>query len=176
MKFTVNEKIGVVGSGILVLLMGFIGTLIYHSLRQWSDTERWIHHAQESVRQIEGIYSSVVSAESAVRAYVITGRQDFLAPYQKTVDGLGQQLRSLRQIEGDDSEQAKRAAVLTSLVKRRLATLTSAINLRQEHGSDASRRLTATGQGARLTAEVHAVVEEMVRSDRNHLRKWKLVS
>ncbi|MDD5627809.1 MAG: PAS domain S-box protein [Elusimicrobia bacterium] len=178
MKSNPNLRFGAWGVGILVLLLGSLGSLLYRTLHQWSEAENHVAHIQESIAESEKIRALVSAAESSVRAFTITGQDEALRPYRDAFQELDRGLASLTlaQHETDHPDHLKRLEALKGLVARRRAAFFETISARRERGFTAAQNLLLTGRGTRLTAEIGAVIAGLQAAERDELQRWGLVT
>ncbi len=174
MNFNFNPKLSAAGGGLLILLMVFLSGQLYHNLGQWKNSDNKLRHIQNSLQAADGIYSSVVTAESAVRAYAITGRPESLRPFDKTIADLRRQLQFLRLTEKEHPDQLKPLETLADLLKKRQAVFQESILSRRTLGFDAARLRTLTGKGSRLTAAIRAAIGVIQETERGDLKDLDL--
>jgi CHASE3 domain sensor protein len=132
-------------------------------------------------QQFTELMAHLADAETGVRGYVITGREDFLEPYTGGAAGAGTALAQLRQLTADNPGQQQRLAEMTPLIEQRLAGLRERIATRRDNGFDAAakemtlgggkdvmdniRRLVAAGDGAEAALLDRRAAEARASSD-----------
>ncbi|MDD2804619.1 MAG: response regulator [Elusimicrobiales bacterium] len=174
MNLKLNSKTSAVAAGLVFLVMAGLAGLLYQNLSQWRDSETQIRHTRDSIRSSEELYSALLTAESAVRSYVINGSPEAMKPFSKAVSDLERQLHFLRVTEKTHTVQGSRLEKLEDLLKRRRDVMSTVVLTRRTKGFEAARALAGTGAGTRLTAEISALVNEMQEAERRDLYAWEL--
>src|SRR5207249_2787119 len=106
-------------------------------------------------------FADLITVETAVRGYVITGDTTYLGPYhaaQATVGGL---LAGLRALTGDNPAQQRRLDSLTTLVATRLERFQWTIETRRAGGPAAAARAVIGGRGKELMQLIRASIDSM---------------
>src|SRR5437879_1261087 len=129
MHLTLERKIQI-GFGIAVAIIVAVGAAALRSTTATVESALWVAHTLEVRRQLGATFADLITVETAVRGYVITGDTNYLAPYhaaQATVDGL---LAGLRTLTADNPAQQRRLDSLTTLVATRLERFQMTIETR----------------------------------------------
>ena len=95
-------RLGLIGAAyVLVTLIGGLATL--SAAQRWSealdDRRAWLVASEQAAR----LRASYVDQETGQRGYVITGRDDFLEPYERGQAEAAPLVVALEQIEGNDA-------------------------------------------------------------------------
>jgi signal transduction histidine kinase len=102
----------IAGSVVLALLVVavFVALLLaISSLREANEQEAEAKDVTAAALELENL---VLGGETALRSYVLTGRERVLAPYNSAWKELPTRLDAFEQLVGDDPVQARRARVL----------------------------------------------------------------
>ncbi|HCC48417.1 MAG TPA: hypothetical protein DEQ38_09935 [Elusimicrobia bacterium] len=169
MNLKLNSKITAAAAGLILLVMAGLGGLLYQNLDQWRKTERQIRHTRDSIRIYEELYSQVLAAESAVRAYVITASPSALPAYAKASAAVQRELLFLKRMEKEHSAQVPALQALEELLKQRKTILDESVLLRRTQGFEAVRVFASKGTGTRLSAEIDKVIREAQATERRDL-------
>ncbi len=148
----VEQKI-VAAFVVAFLAIALVGVVTFHEARVHGDYNRWIIHTYEVLGKISGISNSVDQMESGGRGYLLTGRRDYLEPYQSGIDSAAAQLDELRRLTADNPLQQPRIDRLQTLVNRAIAYLHDRIALRQQPGGE----MTAAAVGTESKENVDQV-------------------
>jgi PAS domain S-box-containing protein len=107
---------------------------------------------------------SVTDAESGQRGFILTGQEQYLAPYTRAVEAIPAALDELERESTDDDVHAQ-VAGLRILVNEKLVELRDAIVLRRRNQDAASMNLMNSARGAALMDSIR----ESARQIRNEL-------
>ncbi len=118
----------ILAAAILILL----GLTSYTSIKQFQETSQWIAHTQETLAELQSVFSNTLEAVSGVRGYVITEKERFLEPYHQTLLSLDHDQKQLASLIQDNPDQKRRLNHLNHLIDEQLALLQSKVDLRKE--------------------------------------------
>jgi len=159
MHLTLERKIQI-GFGIAVAIIVAVGAAALRSTTATVESALWVAHTLEVRRQLGATFADLITVETAVRGYVITGDTTYLGPYhaQATVGGL---LAGLRTLTGDNPAQQRRLDSLTTLVATRLERFQWTIETRRAGGPAAAARAVIGGRGKELMQLIRASIDSM---------------
>ncbi|MBC7946917.1 MAG: CHASE3 domain-containing protein [Chitinophagaceae bacterium] len=111
----------------LLLLISY--SLIFLIIRKQMNATNWVSHSYSVINNLEAIRAEITAAETGFRGYVITKDERFLEPYimgSKKVPAL---FKELKDLTSDNNTYSTRIAHLGNLINRRLAYLSSGLEL-----------------------------------------------
>ncbi len=150
-------------AALLVIILGCligVGWLIYSNQRAEMESERGERHTREVILQLGDLLSSLKDAETGQRGFIITGKPDFLEPYQASLAGIAVGLAELRRLTADNPRQQQRLDAITPLVAAKLANLKETIALRETQGFPAASAVVTTQSGKKIMDEIRALVAQ----------------
>ena len=150
-----------------IVLVGFI---TFHEARRHGEYNGWVLHTYEVLDQISGLSSSVDEIEGGGRGYLLTGKKDYLEPYQTGIDSAGSHLEELRRSTADNPIQQVRVARLQTLVNRAISFLHDKIEMRQHAGVETVAPLIGT-ESKENVDQVRFATGEMKRTELELLRR-----
>jgi DNA-binding response OmpR family regulator/CHASE3 domain sensor protein len=106
-----------------------------------------VAHTYQVRREFAELMARLADAETGVRGFVITGRDDFLEPYASGAGGTRAALVRLRQLTADNPEQQRRLLEMAPAIEQRLSGLSQRIATRRNGGFDAAAKETVSGEG-----------------------------
>jgi methyl-accepting chemotaxis protein len=160
---------GVVATGLCFLL--FIGGLSYVNTMRMTDTATWVTHTHEVLEAKEKIVSLIKDAETGQRGYLITGKPQYLEPYNAASDSIRGAIQNLRQLTSDNAAQQRRIAELDSSVNAKFAELKQTIDLRTNQGFEPARDLVLTDQGKEVMDHIRKQIQEIEAEERTLLNQ-----
>ena len=168
------------------LLLGFAAALIglgintyvaHNSLQQLRNTESWVTHTYEVLREIETDVSLAKDVETGTRGYVITADRKFLEPYDKAKEKVKNKLEPLYSMVKDNPPQQKRVIELAELVNGKLRESNRQIQLVNQGEKSAAQKLVASGEGEAAmdavrakAAQMRAVEEDLLKTREQQAR------
>ena len=161
---------------VIPLLLGIVASLaiaVYAELgfRRLEIANRQMAVALEMQAALHESLSLIVDAETGQRGYLITGKEEYLQPYQAAlprIDDAFHRLRELLTLHGTP-EQRDSLGKLNELFGKKLAELEAVIALYKKDGSDAAQALINTGIGRRTMDEIRVTVDQMVGTHRRQI-------
>jgi len=142
--------------GVGVLSAVFFASLIAYllSVIQWVEhTDRVINNANESIKL-------TVDLETGMRGFLLTGDEQFLAPYETAKPRIAVALGTLLELTADNPVQTDRLHRLQALQNEWAAYATTMIDLQRARGD--YRGVIKAGQGKRLTDEIRKQFEDVI--------------
>jgi CHASE3 domain sensor protein len=127
--------------GVLVFIVNEAGYRATQSLGAQREAALRAH------QQVVQIRSLVAQAEAAQRGYVLTGRSDYLGPYDATQQELARSLDAARALAARQPDQGETLARLVELTERRISEMQEVMRLHGEGGPAAAIELMLTDIG-----------------------------
>lgn len=139
-----------VGLGMLMIM----ASIAVWTVRQVTDSDFWVAHTREVISAAQQFFADLKDAESAQRAYIITGQEEYLKSYETAAAQVPNDVSTLKRLTSDNPVQQERLDTLQPLVTRRLAELEERIRLRRESGFQAAQQALISGPSQRLMDEI----------------------
>jgi diguanylate cyclase (GGDEF)-like protein len=154
------------GTVVAFLLLILIGLVTYKSTNQFIEAAESVTHTQEVISEIERVESLLKDAETGERGYVITGKADYLEPYDAALKSMNQRVNHLKGLTQDNPSQQERIKFVEPLIQQRLDLLSETITLRGTKGFEAAQKAVATDKGKQVMDDLRRVFAEMRREER----------
>jgi PAS domain S-box-containing protein len=154
-----------VGAALLVANFAFS---VLHT-QQLRDESAAVRRSNELLLALDNVLMLVVDAETGQRGYVITGRDEYLAPYRKALASIRAQLDALDRLVADDPVQRRLMPEVRRRVGAKLGELDMTIALRDRNGFDATRDVIVLGAGNAEMQALRATVGEMAAHEGGRL-------
>ena len=149
------------GFVVVVLSVVFAGALSLRNARRTEDTFRWVDHTHEVLTKLEELSTDILSVQTGVRGFALTGLDPFLKAYEEGRIEISQDLEKLRQLVADNPVQLRRAGQLEPLVRQALEILQAHVDTRRARGLAAVAADVATGEGKRAVDAVLQLIKQM---------------
>jgi methyl-accepting chemotaxis protein len=157
--WTFGRKIAL-GFFIAALALVVIGVAGYRSAQAVAASDRAVAHTQAVRRATADLMTEILNAETGQRGYVITGKDEFLEPYNGAADAALRAYTKLRDLTADNPGQQRRLDELKPALDAKLAELKSVIDQRRSNFETASATI-AIGTGKAAMETVRRLVNEM---------------
>ncbi|HVN34741.1 MAG TPA: CHASE3 domain-containing protein [Casimicrobiaceae bacterium] len=168
---------------VIPLLLGIVASLaitVYaeFGFRRLEIANRQMAIALEMQAALHEALALIVDAETGQRGYLITGKEEYLQPYQAALPKIGDAFHRLREllVLHGTPEQRDALGKLNELFGKKLLELEAMIALYKKDGPDAAQALINTGIGRRTMDEIRATVDQMLSTHRRQIddatRRW----
>jgi PAS domain S-box-containing protein len=137
----------------------------YHFLVRLVDNSRRVVHSQQVLNDLEDTLSTVKDAETGQRGYLLTGRPEYLAPYEQARDQLAMQLTDLATLTADQPFFRERVPRLHAAIDAKMQELAKTIALHDREGKDAALAEVLSDRGREAMSEVRSLTAEMIAEE-----------
>ena len=96
------------GTAAPVLLAIAIGALSLTSFSSLDESSRRVEHTYKVLQTTDSITAAAVDMETGMRGFIITGKQDFLAPYRQGEQAIYKTIKDLKNTVSDNAAQVGR--------------------------------------------------------------------
>jgi signal transduction histidine kinase/DNA-binding response OmpR family regulator len=131
---------------ISALLMVLVASAALFNWSRSNHAEEGEHHSLAVMAQIQTVRDDIADTQRSTRAYLITGQESRLGPYQAAVPRVSQDIARLKELTRDNARQQARLATISTDCAALMAYARQIIALRQQNPQQALQ-LDATGQG-----------------------------
>ena len=120
-----------------------------------------VTHAYTIAGQVTALLNRVTDGETGERGYLITGRENYLEPYNTFASTIDHLYADLAALTANDPVQRQQVALLQPLLNARKNELQAIIDLRRSSGLDAARTSASFELGKSLHDQIRAVVSAL---------------
>ncbi|WP_433042926.1 methyl-accepting chemotaxis protein [Dactylosporangium sp. CS-033363] len=157
---TIGRKLAVIFVGIAVVF-GAVCTVAYLSVDSLVTNTSMVQHTYQVLGRVEALNSSLKDAETGQRGFVITGEDDYLAPYTQALTDLASEQQALRTLTADNAGQQQRLDQLAPLITQKLGELKQTVDLRRAQGFDAAQKVVLTNAGKAVMDQIRTLTSAM---------------
>ena len=127
MKTSFDRKL-IAGYGISVFLLIVVGFFSWRVLSRLLESNDTVEHTHNVIARLESLSSLIKDAETGQRGYLLTGKKQFLEPYNGAYDGAVRITNELQNLTKDNSRQQKNIEKVEAILLKRLTILKELIN------------------------------------------------
>lgn len=142
----------------LVSAAFFIGLIFY-----LMSVQKWVDHTDEVISSANQTIKLTIDLETSLRGFLITGDDNFLAPYEKAKPLVKVELASLEQLVVDNAVQTARLRRISALHEEWNEYSIKMIELRRT-GADYQSAVRA-GRGKRITDNARAEYDAFIQTE-----------
>ncbi|PCJ47756.1 MAG: hypothetical protein COA99_00345 [Moraxellaceae bacterium] len=108
----------VLGFSIPLILIVTISTIVYFSLGKLLKTSEWVNHTYEAIDLGNSITGSLVNMETGLRGFLVSGKDDFLEPYNSGVVDFKKRMAMAKEKVADNATQVGRLTEVEAMEKQ----------------------------------------------------------
>lgn len=160
--------------GLVVLALAFIFSIGALSVSETS--HRRLHKTFEAIlrtrdvlEKIENILILLLDTEAGQHAYVITGRKEYLKPYEIAFAKLAPTMDELRTMTAGNPAQQKNVNILEALINEKSTSMAEIITIRDLAGIDAARAKVESDAGKHNMDALRLIVQDLEKEEQRLL-------
>ncbi len=154
-----------------------IGAYLSHHLHQQLVESRYqVDYTHRVLGEVNQLFIALQDAETGQRGFVITGDDDYLAPYHDAIASAPVAFGRLRELLIGGAIQAAQMDRLQSLMHDKFAEMSKAVALRRTQGFPAAAAAIGTRKGKQLMDAVRDEVAQIVATENRLLRERQQVA
>ncbi len=159
------------GFGLALAVFVVLSVVSKRSAQELAEKEDWARHTHEVLARIQEVNSDLITVQSAVVGFVISGREDFLASYRAARQQLEDDERILRRLTADNPRQQERLTRLEEFIRQRLAYSEKTLDLQRRRGFAAAAALISAEGGLEIMKSFEAVIGALEREEQDLLSR-----
>ena len=149
--------------------LGAVSWLSYRSTQDLIAANQRLAQAHKLIEDLTALHLLLDDAESSCRGYALSGKEDYLKPYDSALAQLDVTMQVLRHDLASDLNRSGQLQELQPLIQARLEVMKDLVNARRTGGFDAAVRLVQSDRGKRLTDEIRQQILVLQSEERNDL-------
>src|SRR5262245_18107406 len=150
MRTPTVRRIGQLGFALAVVLIALAAWASDQAVAELLEATSHVRQTLRVRQEAEIVLSLLKDAETAQRGYAVTGREEYLQPYQSTVALLPGHLERLRALVRDDPRQREAVGGLEGLIADKLRDVDETIEARRRSGFAAAASVIEFGRGKEI--------------------------
>jgi diguanylate cyclase (GGDEF)-like protein len=155
-----------VGFLMAVILFAVIGDYLRKKALEFRLYRDQVSHSRMEVEALQSYLTTIEDAESGQRGFLLTGNEEYLAPYNAAEAAITGRLNRLADLTKEDGDSARSMQQLKALTAAKFTELGLTIQKRRESGLEAALAVVNTNEGNYETAAIRKVAAEIDRKVR----------
>jgi signal transduction histidine kinase/CHASE3 domain sensor protein/FixJ family two-component response regulator len=165
----VVARANVVVYAVLIIFLLLMSGLIWDRLNAAQSAREWSQHSYDVLGTIKDLNLAVRQAETGQRGFLVTGDDNYLAPYKEALDRVGLLQDELQRLTVDNPIEQDRLHTLAPVLQRKLEELAQTIQLRRDLGFEAARQVVITDVGREYMQQIETTLATMSTDERRLL-------
>lgn len=156
-------------SGFLVMLLFFTasGYLSYWNTHRMRANAMQVTETHDVILTIHQLLAGLRDAETAQRGYVMTGRPEYLEPYNAALPQIDRHYERLNELTNKYPRQQERLRGSRPYIDIKLQELADTISVRRNQGFETALDIVLTDKGKSALDELRARFREMEQAERD---------
>ncbi|MFC6047783.1 CHASE3 domain-containing protein, partial [Methylobacterium hispanicum] len=155
--------------GVLVVILALVGVLTWERLNESRVAREWSQHSYRVLGTTKDLAIALRDAERGQRGYLLTGRDEYLGPYNAARDRISLLQGELQKLTADNGAQQERLRALAPLLQHKLEELAQTVQARRDSGLEAALRIVNTDTGRNDMREAENVLAAMLGDEQRLL-------
>lgn len=160
---------------IAAILFSAIGIALLKVSDQSIEDSKWVTHTQEVISALEELQTIFLSAESSVRAHVVSGSVEYKDSFNQSTELLPEKIRNLQSLVSDNTDQVNNTIQLREIIAKRLTQMNSTLSAFQEGGVE-NAKIIIQKNTSTANVELKKQFLLMVKNENNLLLERKETS
>lgn len=149
------------GYGAALIVFAIVSVVSYRATSELVQSTSAAAHTYQVRQNLSNILTSLTDAETGQRGYLLTGREDYLDPYNSGTRTVDQYVQEVRMLTSDNPRQQTRIGALQPLIAEKLSLLAQAIQLRRQQKDKAALDVVMTDRGRQTMMDIRRIVTDM---------------
>jgi signal transduction histidine kinase/ActR/RegA family two-component response regulator len=153
-----------------VLLAAVIGATAWLGFEYRQEVAA-VQHTLEVEKNLSRLLSTIQDAETGNRGFLLTGDDEYLRVYDKSVGEIEGKLEMVRSLTADNAEQQRALINLKPVIENRFTLLKEGIELRRRQGLWAAVQFIQSNRGHNVMLLVRAGIAQLQEAEADLLRE-----
>ncbi|MDO6427509.1 CHASE3 domain-containing protein [Thalassotalea sp. 1_MG-2023] len=176
---SIRRKI-TIGFAIPLVFIFLLSVVNYVNISKNEESTRWVEHTYSVIAKGHELNKLLLDLESGKRGFLITGNDDFLAPYFEAKKVWDIKFAQLRKLVSDNPKQVKRLDAINTLEKKWLKAANEVAIIKRRNVVDISRDFSEIvsflegNAGKVIGDEIREIIDAFIQEEHILMEKRKL--
>lgn len=149
----------------IIFFLCFIFFAIYTSNIHTKQTTRLVDHTRNVQLKSQQIVAESQQIVMGTRGFILTGQEEYLAPFNQAVTVIFTSLKELKKIISDNPVQQARADSLEALITQSILLKNQLIQTRREKGLQAAISIVQKGEGEKINGQINDLIASIMQHE-----------
>ncbi len=155
--------------GVLIAIVALVGAVTWERLNASREARAWSQHSYRVLNTTKDLAIALRDAERGQRGYVLTGRDEYLGPYDAARDRLGLLQGELQKLTADNPVQQDRIRALAPAIQHKLEELAQTLQARRDGGLEMALRIVNGDAGRNHMQDAENMLLAMLNDEQRLL-------
>ncbi len=149
------------GYGTALVVFITVSMVSYRATSELIQSTEATAHTYQVRQSLSGIIGSLIDAETGQRGYLLTGREEYLEPYNNGTRSVDQYVQDVRRLTSDNPNQQTRINALQPLIAEKLSELAETIQYRRQQNEKEALDIVLTNRGRQYMVDIRRIIADM---------------
>ena len=159
----------IAASGVGLVTLGAVSWLSYRNTKELVAANQRLVQAHKLIEDLTALHVLLDDAESSCRGYALSGKAEYLKPYDAALAQLDVAMQVLRYDLAADLNRSRQFQELQPLIQARLEAMKDLVEARRGGGFEAAVQVVQSDRGKKLTDENRQRISVMQTEEHNDL-------
>ena len=159
----------IAASGVGLVTLGAVSWLSYRNTKELVAANQRLVQAHKLIEDLTALHVLLDDAESSCRSYALSGKAEYLKPYDAALAQLDVAMQVLRYDLAADLNLSRQFQELQPLIQARLEAMKDLVEARRGGGFEAAVQVVQSDHGKKLTDEIRQRISVMQTEEHNDL-------
>lgn len=151
--------------GVLLAILALVGAMTWERLNASRDARQLSQHSYDVLGTLKDLAIALRDAETGQRGYVLTGKDEYLAPYDAARDRIGVLQGEMQKLTSDNPVQQRRLRDLAPVIQHKLEELAQTVQARRDSGLETALRIVNADTGRAYMRDAEASLAAMLADE-----------
>ncbi len=161
MSHSIVRRANLLMFGVLVSILLLVCGVTWVQIDQARTARRWSQHTDDVIITIKDLDLAIRNAETGQRGFLLTGRDEYLLPYDTAIGRVTFLTGELQRLTADNPVEQARLQALSPVLQHKLEELAQTVQLRRSLGLDAALAIVLTDSGRNSMKRIEAILGTM---------------
>ena len=159
----------IAASGVGLVTLGAVSWLSYRNTKELVAANQRLVQAHKLIEDLTALHVLLDDAESSCRGYALSGKAEYLKPYEAALAQLDVAMQVLRYDLAADLNLSRQFQELQPLIQARLEAMKDLVEARRGGGFETAVQVVQSDRGKKLTDEIRQRISVMQTEEHNDL-------
>jgi signal transduction histidine kinase len=169
------QKRMIVGFILTLIILAGLGVYAFLTTQRLIETARLLSHATRVINNAEQLLAITINLETGQHGFVITGNEDYLAPYDTALKNTEQHVQQLLTVTLEDPAQHERIKRLELMIRQRIEQTKQVIEARKIDFQSA-QSMILSGEGMVLMDNIRSLIRKVQEQERQVFRAQNTIT
>jgi signal transduction histidine kinase/CheY-like chemotaxis protein len=145
--------------------LALVGAVTWERLNASRNARELSQHSYGVLGTMKDLAIALRDAERGQRGYLLTGKDEYLGPYNAARDHIGLLQGELQKLTADNPAQQERLRALSPTIQHKLEELAQTVQARRDGGLESALRIVNTDVGRSFMREAEVVLSGMLADE-----------